>query len=103
MVLPFMAMMMTVLFNGRVSMNAAMIVAVVISLQPVFHDVPALVMCIVGGVAAALSVRGLRRRSNFYVPALIIPLRYLAGALALELAGSRGSRGIGRRRAWGAG
>src|SRR2546426_648491 len=87
MVLPFMAMMMTVLFNGRVSMNAAMIVAVVISLQPVFHDVPALFLCIVGGVAAALSVRGLRRRSNFYVPVLIIALGYLAGALALGLGG----------------
>src|SRR5438445_8714718 len=34
--LPFLAMMMTVLFNGRVSMNGAMIVAVVISLQPGF-------------------------------------------------------------------
>src|SRR5437667_72706 len=52
-VLPFLAMMMTVLFNGRVSMNAAMIVAVVISLQPVFHDVPALFLCLVGGVTAA--------------------------------------------------
>src|SRR2546428_6167917 len=62
MVLPFMAMMLTVLFNGRVSMNAAMIVAAVLSLQPVVHDVTALFMCIVGGAAAALSVRSLPRR-----------------------------------------
>src|SRR5881628_409924 len=73
-VLPFMAMMMTVLFNGRVSMIAAMIIAVVIGLQPVFHDVPALFVSLIGGVTAALSIRALRRRSNFYVPVAIIAL-----------------------------
>ncbi|HMH81841.1 MAG TPA: hypothetical protein VK531_03150, partial [Gemmatimonadales bacterium] len=87
-VLPFMAMMLTVLFNGRVSMIAAMILAIVVGLQPVFHDLPALFLCIVGGVTAALTVRVLRSRSNFYVPVLIIALGYLAGALALGLAGS---------------
>ncbi|MGH7539026.1 MAG: hypothetical protein ACREMF_10340, partial [Gemmatimonadales bacterium] len=35
--LPFTAMMLTVLFNGRVSMIAAMILAVLIAVQPVFH------------------------------------------------------------------
>ena len=84
--MPFVAMMMTVLFNGRVSMIAALILSVVIGLQPVFHDVPALFLCIVGGVTAALSVRTLRSRSNFYAPVLIIAAGYLAGALALGLA-----------------
>ena len=100
--LPFLAMMMTVLFNGRVSMNGVMIVAVVISLQPVFHDVPALLLCLGGGVAAALSVRGLRRRSNFYVPVLIIALGYLGAALALGLAGNWSIAEIGLRGVWGA-
>src|SRR5947209_41883 len=81
-ILPFMAMMLTVLLNGRVSMIAAMIVSIVIGLQPVFHDIPALFFCVIGGVTAALSVRVLRRRSNFYLPALIIALGYLAAALA---------------------
>ena len=84
--MPFVAMMMTVLFNGRVSMIAAMILAVVIGLQPVFHDVPALFLCLVGGVIAALSVRTLRSRSNFYAPVLLIAAGYLTGALALGLA-----------------
>jgi cyclic-di-AMP phosphodiesterase PgpH len=83
--LPSMAMTMTVLFNGRVSMIAAMILAVVIGLQPVFHDVPALFLCLVGGVTAALSVRALRRRTNFYVPVLLIAVGYLTAALALGL------------------
>ncbi len=101
-VLPFMAMMLTVLFNGRVSMIAAMILAVVIGLQPVFHDLPALFLCVVGGVTAALSVRVLRRRSNFYVPVLIIAVGYLAGALALGLTGSWSAGEIGLRGVWGA-
>ncbi len=101
-ILPFMAMMLSVLFNGRVSMIAAMIVSIVIGQQPVFHDIPALFLCVVGGVTAALSVRTLRRRSNFYVPVLIIALGYLAGALALGLAGSWTVPEIGLRGVWGA-
>jgi hypothetical protein len=100
--MPFMAMMMTVLFNGRISMIAAMILAVVIGLQPVFHDVPALFLCVVGGVTAALSVRTLRRRSNFYAPVLIISAGYLAGALALGLGSGWPVDEIGLRGLWGA-
>src|SRR5213594_1334414 len=100
--LPFMAMLLTVLFNGRVSMIAAMILAIVIGLQPVFHDIPALFLCVIGGVTAALTVRVLRRRSNFYVPVLIIALGYLAGAVALGLAGSWTVAEIGLRGVWGA-
>jgi len=101
-ILPFMAMMLTVLFNGRVSMIAAMILSIVIGLQPVFHDLPALLLCVVGGVTAALTVRVLRRRSNFYVPVLIIALGYLAGALALGLAGGWSVGEIALRGVWGA-
>lgn len=100
--MPFVAMTMTVLFNGRVSMIAAMILSVVIGLQPVFHDLPALFLCTVGGVTAALSVRTLRRRSNFYVPVLLIAAGYLVGALALGLASGWPVEEIGLRGAWGA-
>lgn len=100
--MPFMAMMMTVLFNGRVSLIAALILSVVIGLQPVFHDVPALFLCVVGGVTAALSVRTLRSRSNFYAPVLIIAAGYLAGALALGLASGWPIEEIGLRGLWGA-
>ena len=95
--MPFVAMMMTVLFNGRVSMIAAMILAVVVGLQPVFHDVPATFLCVVGGVTAALSVKTLRSRSNFYAPVLIIAAGYLVGALALGLASGWPIEEIGLR------
>ncbi len=85
--LPFLAMMLTVLFNGRVSMIGAMIVSAVIGTQPVFHDTPALFLSLTGGVTAALSVKTLRRRSNLYTAVLITCAGYLAGALALGLAG----------------
>ena len=100
--MPFLAMMMTVLFNGRVSMIAAMILAVVVGQQPVFHDVPATFLCVVGGVTAALSVKTLRSRSNFYAPVLIIVAGYLAGALALGLASGWPIEEIGLRGLWGA-
>jgi len=100
--MPFLAMMMTVLFNGRVSMIAAMIVAVVVGLQPVFHDEPATFLCVVGGVTAALSVKTLRSRSNFYAPVLIIAAGYLTGALALGLASGWPIAEIGLRGLWGA-
>src|SRR5260370_41591371 len=94
-ILPFLAMMLTVLFNGRVSMIGALILATVIGQQPVFHDQPALFLCVVGGVTAALSVRALRRRSNFYVPVLIIALSRLPRALALGLtAGSSAAAAV---------
>jgi len=86
--LPFQAMMLTVLFNGRVSMTAAMILAAVIGVQPVFHDVPALFVCNIGGVTAALAVRSLRRRSNLLVAAAMVGAGYLVGALALGMAES---------------
>src|SRR5919204_2750006 len=95
--MPFVAMMMTVLFNGRVSMIAAMILAAVVGLQPVFHDVPALFLCLIGGVTAALSVRALRSRSNFYAPVLIIAAGYLAGALSLGLSSGWPAEEIGLR------
>ncbi len=85
--MPLVAVMLTVLFNGRVSMIAVMILSVVVSLQPAFRNSPALFLCLAGGVPAALSVRSLRRRSHIYTAVLLAGAGYLAGALALGLAG----------------
>src|SRR5256712_5670093 len=89
-------MMLTVLFNGRVSMIAALILSVVIALQPVYHDTPALFLCVVGGVTAALSVKSLRRRSHLYAAVLVVGAGYLLGALALGLPGAWTAATIGR-------
>jgi len=99
--MPLIAVMLTVLFNGRVSMIAVMILSVVVSLQPVFRNSPALFMCLAGGVPAALSVRSLRRRSHIYTAVVAAGAGYLAGALALGLAGGWPPAAIGLRAALG--
>ena len=85
--LPFAAVMLTVLFNGRVSMIAALILSFVIGVQPVFHDSPALFLSAVGGVTAALSVRALRRRTQLYLAVLVVGVGYVVASLVLGLAG----------------
>src|SRR5256885_15701390 len=95
-------MMMGVLFNGRVSMIAAVILAVVAGQQPVFHDVPATFLCIVGGVTAALSVKTLRSRSNFYAPVLIIAGGDFIRPLALRVSSGLADRGNRLPGVWGA-
>jgi len=85
--LPLFAMILTVQFNGRVSMIGAMILSALIEVQPVFHDGPALFVCLAGGITAALSVRTLRRRSHLYLAVLITAAGYFDAALALGLLG----------------
>ena len=93
--LPFAAVMLTVLFNGRVSMIAALILSFVIGIQPVFHDTPALFLSAVGGVTAALSVRALRRRTQLYLAVLVVGAGYAVAALVLGLTGDWSMRTVG--------
>ena len=98
---PFMAVILTVLFNGRVSMIAAMILAILIGIQPVFDDAPALFLSLAGGVPAALSVRSLRRRSHLYQAVIWSGAGYLMGSLALGLTAGWTALDIGERAALG--
>lgn len=95
--LPFTAMMLTVLFNGRVSMIGAMILSVLFGVQPALHDSPALFLCFVGGVAAALSVKILRRRTHLYLAVLLVGVGYLAASIAIGLASDWSAREMGMR------
>jgi hypothetical protein len=98
--LPFAAVMLTVLFNGRVSMIAALILAFVIASQAA-DATPALFLCAVGGVTAALSVRSLRRRTQLYLAVGVVGLGYLVAALALGLAGEGSLRDVVQRALFG--
>ena len=99
--LPFAAVMLTVLFNGRVSMIAALILSALIGSQPVFHDVPAGFLLLVGGVSAALSVKGLRNRSHLYIAVLVVGAGFLVGVVALGLALDWSLAAVGWRVLWG--
>lgn len=95
--MPFGAILLTVLFNGRVSMIAMMILAALIGSQAHYHDRPALFFCLIGGVTAALTVRSLRSRSQLYFAVLVVSAGFLAGAVALGLVGGWSLVDIGTR------
>lgn len=83
--IPFAAMLITVLFSGRVAMVAAMVLAVLIGSQAAFGGVDAIFIALVGGVAAAVSVREIRRRNQFLASFLLVTLGFFLASLTLGL------------------
>ncbi|MGH7720935.1 MAG: HD family phosphohydrolase, partial [Gemmatimonadaceae bacterium] len=75
----------SVLFDPRISMIAAMILAVLVGGQSVFRGTNALFINLIGGAAAALSTRVIRRRDQSYYSILTIGAAYLCAALAIGL------------------
>lgn len=75
----------SVLFDPRISMIAAMILAVLVGGQSVYRGTNALFINLVGGAAAALSVRVILRREQSYQYVITIGVAYLFAALALGL------------------
>ena len=63
--IPFAAMLIAIMFRGRVAMFAALVLAVLVASQAVYGGSDAIFVALIGGVAAAVSVRGMRRRSQF--------------------------------------
>ncbi|MGD2135236.1 MAG: HDIG domain-containing protein [Gemmatimonadales bacterium] len=82
---PFAAMLATVLFRGRVAMVAAMVLAVLIASQAAFGGTDAVVVTLIGGVAAAVSVRTIRRRNQFLTAAALVAGAYLLAGVAIGL------------------
>lgn len=83
--IPFAAVMITVLFGGRVAMVAAMVLAVLLGTQAVYGGLDALFIALVGGVTAAVSVRQIRRRNQVLMSFAWVTLAYLVAALAVGL------------------
>jgi putative nucleotidyltransferase with HDIG domain len=80
---PFAGMVATILFRGRVAMVAAMVLALLIGSQ--FAGADAVFIPLIGGVAAAVSVRSIRRRNHFLVSAAVVAAAYLLAGFAMEL------------------
>jgi putative nucleotidyltransferase with HDIG domain len=83
--IPFAAMLITVLFRGRVAMVAAMVLAVLVASQSVYADVDTLLVAMVGGVAAAVSVRSIRRRNQFLIAVVVVASAYLLTGITVGL------------------
>jgi putative nucleotidyltransferase with HDIG domain len=81
---PFAAMLMTVLFGGRLAMVSAMVLAVLLGPQSAYSS-NALFIALVGGVAAALSVRTIRRRNQLLVSVAVVSAAFLLVGLTIGL------------------
>jgi lysylphosphatidylglycerol synthetase-like protein (DUF2156 family) len=96
------AVLLSILFDARVALVAALAVAVLVAEQGPFRGTNSLLVFIVGGAAAAVSVRTLSRRTQLYKSGARGPAGYALaaarGGLALGWGGRRG--GERRRRRW---
>ena len=81
----FAAVLFSILFDPRISLIAAMTLSVLVGAQGPFRGTNAMLVVLVGGVAAAVSVRTVRRRNQAYLSMLVVAGGYLLAAIALGL------------------
>jgi putative nucleotidyltransferase with HDIG domain len=82
---PLAAMLVTMLWNGRLAVSVAMVLGVLLGTQAVHGDHRALVFGLVGGTAGALGIRVLRRRRSMYLAVALTAGGYALGAVAFGL------------------
>jgi len=85
----FVALAVAVMWDGRMALVMVMVIAVVTVAQPAFAGFPVLATTLVGGSAAALSVRAVRRRAQTWVFVAIIASAYAGVLLAFAMLGGR--------------
>lgn len=73
------------LFDQRIAMITAMVLAILIGGQSVFRGTNGLFINLIGGAAAAFSVRAIRRRNQSYYWIATIALAYFVTAVAIGL------------------
>ena len=74
-----------VLWDGRMALVLALVLGVITGAQPPFSQYSILVVTLVGGAAAALSARAIRRRSQTWIFIALITLGYALAIVALGL------------------
>ena len=79
------------LYSGRVALVAGLSLAALFGSQWMLRSTPAMLFCLVGGTAAAMSVRAIRRRSRVYytVGLLAVALGLASVAAAVQLGWTR--------------
>lgn len=82
---PFAAMLVAMLWNGRIAVSAAAVVALLIGVQRVYPDMNALLFALLGGTAAALGIRVLRRRRSMYLAVTLTAGGYVLAAIAIGI------------------
>ena len=79
------AVVLSALFDQRISMIAVMVIATLVGGQSVFRGTNALFINLVGGAVAAFSVRVVTRRNQTYLWILAVAAAYLTTAIAIGL------------------
>lgn len=97
----FAAILFSVLFDPRISMVATVFLALIISSQGEFQGSNALLYGVVGGVAAAVSVRVIRRRNQALYSTAIIAGAYVLASVAGGLTLGRPVEEMVTRAGWG--
>jgi putative nucleotidyltransferase with HDIG domain len=92
----FAAVIVSMLYDPRIGMVAAMILAVLIGGQNEFRGTNALFLNLIGGTAAAFTMRIVRRRNQTHVAILAIAAAYFVGAIAIGLTLDLSMADIGR-------
>jgi hypothetical protein len=85
----FVALAVAVLWDGRMALVLALVLAVLSGVQPGLQGVPVIVTTMIGGSAAALSVRAVRRRAQTWIFIAIITGAYALAIFALALLEAR--------------
>ena len=85
----FVALATAVLWDGRMALVMVMVLAVLTAAQPAFDSFQVLATTLVGGSAAALSVRAVRRRAQTWIFVAIIAGAYAAVLTAFWMLGER--------------
>ena len=79
------AVVLSALFDQRISMIAVMVIATLVGGQSVFRGTNGLFINLVGGAVAAFSVRVVTRRNQTYLWILAVAAAYLTTAIAIGL------------------
>lgn len=85
----FPALAIAALWDGRLALKLALVVAILLGAQAQFLTTTALFTTALGGAAAALSVRVVRRRAQTWVFISVVAGAYIAAALTLGMMRSR--------------
>jgi hypothetical protein len=94
--IPFAAMLVTVLFNGRLAMVSAMVLAVLLGSQAAYAGADAIFVALVGGVVAGLSLRSIRRRNQLLISVVVVTAAFLLVGVTQALRFEEGIGAVGR-------
>ena len=83
--IPFAAILVTMLYDGRTAVFAAMTLAILLGGQWALRESNTVFFGVVGGVAAALGMRVVRRRRHLYFTIALVAAAYTLAAITMGL------------------